>query len=119
MKLMNIFKSTTTFLKNHVWCLVIYFLTITLFLWGADSDLANRAGFAASIVSIVLAIVVIVFTIQESDRMQRIIERFGQKIEKRQEELKNYFNPKFDEVKTKSEIIEKPTKPLPKENSRE
>lgn len=92
MGLMNIFKSTTTFLKNHVWCLVIYFLTIALFLWRADGDLANRAGFAASIVSIVLAIVVIVFTIQESDRMQRIIEQFGQKVEKGQEDVKIFFS---------------------------
>ena len=91
MRLMNIFKSTTTFLMNHVWCLVIYFLTIALFLWRADGDLANRAGFAASIVSIVLAIVVIVFTIQESDRMQRIIEQFGQKVEKGQEDVKNFL----------------------------
>ena len=92
MRLMKIFKSTTTFLKNHVWCLVIYFLTIALFLWRADGDLANRAGFAASIVSIVLAIVVIVFTIQESDRMQRIIEQFGQKVEKGQEDVRNLFS---------------------------
>lgn len=92
MGLMNIFKSTTTFLKNHIWCLVIYFSTITLFVWGADGDLANRAGFAASIVSIVLAIVVIVFTIQESNRMQRIIEQFGQKVEERQEDLIKSIN---------------------------
>ncbi len=85
MRLMNIFKSITSFLKNHVWCLVVYFSTITLFIWGTDGDLANRAGFAASIVSIVLAIVVIVFTIQESNRMQGIVERFGQKVEKGQE----------------------------------
>lgn len=88
----NIFKSITSFLKNHVWCLVVYFSTITLFLWGADSDLSNRAGFAASIVSIVLAIVVIVFTIQESDRMQRIIEQFGQKVEKNQDDVRNLLN---------------------------
>lgn len=124
MRLVNIFKSITMFLKNHVWCLVVYFSTITLFIWGADGDLANRAGFAASIVSIVLAIVVIVFTIQESNRMQRMIERFGQKFEKGQEELKNTvsaaLNLKYDGgVEFKSEITEKSTKPLPKENSRE
>ncbi len=92
MILMNIFKSITNFLKNHIWCLVVFFSTITLFVWGADGDLSNRAGFAASIVSIVLAIVVIVFTIQESDRMQRIIEQFGQKVEKGQEDVKNFFS---------------------------
>ena len=92
MRLMNIFKSITSFLKNHVWCLVVYFSTINLFVWGVDGDLSNRAGFAASIVSIVLAIVVIVFTIQESDRMQRIIEQFGQKVEKGQEDVKNFLS---------------------------
>ncbi len=92
MRLMNIFKSITSFLKNHIWCLVVYFSTITLFLWGADGDLANRAAFAASIVSIVLAIVVIVFTIQESNRMQRIIEQFGQKVEKGQEDVISILN---------------------------
>lgn len=77
-----IFKSITTFLKNHVWCLIVYFSTITLVIWGTDSDLANRAGFASSIVSIVLAIVVIVFTMQESGRMQRFLEQLGKKVEK-------------------------------------
>ena len=109
MRLMNIFKSITSFLKNHIWCLVVYFSTITLFLWGADGDLANRAAFAASIVSIVLAIVVIVFTIQESNRMQRIVEQFGQKVEERQEDLIKSINSGSSK--------EQPTKQVPISNS--
>lgn len=109
MRLMNIFKSITSFLKNHIWCLVVYFSTITLFLWGADGDLANRAAFAASIVSIVLAIVVIVFTIQESNRMQRIIERFGQKVEEKQEDLIRSINS--------GSLKEQPTNQVPISNA--
>ncbi len=89
---MNIFSSITSFLKNHVWCLVVYLSTVTLVVWGADGDLANRAGFAASIVSIVLAIVVIVFTMQESNRVQRLLEQFGQTSEKNQEVILGILN---------------------------
>jgi hypothetical protein len=70
----------TAFLREHIWCLLIgigiVFLGVITFAWaGQDNAIVNYVSFASAIVSIILGVVVIVYSfIQNNSFQQNIYE---------------------------------------------
>ncbi len=62
----------TEMLKNHIWCVIgfasLLFLWILTIRFGEDASLVSHLGLAASVLSIALAIIVIVYTFYQTER---------------------------------------------------
>ena len=80
----------STKLKEHVWCVMAFaalllLAVITYWLGGKGNEIVSYVGFASAVTSIVLAIIVIVYTFYQTNRSEQNISEMRRLISEGQE----------------------------------
>ncbi len=96
----------STKLKEHVWCVMAFaalllLAVITYWLGGKGNEIVSYVGFASAVVSIILAVIVIVYTFYQTNRSEQNIS-----------EMRRLIDEGYHTMTDKADLIVKQTESL-------